>query len=128
MMAFVRRVLVIMAKDLRAELRTKEAINASLSFALVVLLLFSFAFDPSEETTREISGGLLWIVFAFAGTLLLNRSFARELSNDCLDALIAAPLPGSALFLGKALANLALLMAVEAVCFPVFGLFYNVSW
>ncbi len=93
-MAFARQVLVIMAKDLRAELRTKEAINASLSFALVILLLFSFAFDPSEETTREISGGLLWIVFAFAGTLLLNRSFARELPNDCLDALIAAPIPG----------------------------------
>ena len=77
MMAFLRQVLVIMAKDLRAELRTKEAINASLSFALVVLLLFSFAFDPSEETTREISGGLLWIVFAFAGTLLIDGKSTR---------------------------------------------------
>jgi heme exporter protein B len=128
MMAFVRQVLVIMAKDLRAELRTKEAINASLSFALVVLLLFSFAFDPSEETTREISGGLLWIVFAFAGTLLLNRSFARELSNDCLDALISAPIPGSALFLGKALANYVLVLAVELIALPLFGVFYNVRW
>jgi heme exporter protein B len=126
MMAFVRQVLVIMAKDLRAELRTKEAINASLSFALVVLLLFSFAFDPSEETTREISGGLLWIVFAFAGTLLLNRSFARELGNDCLDALISAPIPGSALFLGKALANYVLVLAVELIALPLFGVFYNV--
>jgi heme exporter protein B len=128
MMAFVRQVLVIMAKDLRAELRTKEAINASLSFALVVLLLFSFAFDPSEETTREISGGLLWIVFAFAGTLLLNRSFARELGNDCLDALISAPIPGSALFLGKALANYVLVLAVELIALPLFGVFYNVRW
>jgi heme exporter protein B len=128
MMAFVRQVLVIMAKDLRAELRTKEAINASLSFALVVLLLFSFAFDPSEETTREISGGLLWIVFAFAGTLLLNRSFARELNNDCLDALISAPIPGSALFLGKALANYILVLAVELIALPLFGIFYNVRW
>ncbi len=127
-MAFVRQVLVIMAKDLRAELRTKEAINASLSFALVVLLLFSFAFDPSEETTREISGGLLWIVFAFAGTLLLNRSFARELNNDCLDALISAPIPGSALFLGKALANYILVLAVELIALPLFGIFYNVRW
>jgi heme exporter protein B len=128
MMAFIRQVLVIMAKDLRAELRTKEAINASLSFALVVLLLFSFAFDPSEETTREISGGLLWIVFAFAGTLLLNRSFARELSNDCLDALISAPIPGAALFLGKALANYVLVLAVELIALPLFGIFYNVRW
>ena len=53
-----------------AELRTKEAVNASLSFALVILLLFSFAFDPTAEQTREISGGLLWIVFAFAGALV----------------------------------------------------------
>jgi len=127
-MAYARKVLVVMVKDLRAELRTKEAINASLSFALVVLLLFSFAFDPSEETTREISGGLLWIVFAFAGTLLLNRSFARELGNDCLDALIAAPVPGSALFLGKALANYLLVMAVELIALPLFGIFYNVRW
>jgi heme exporter protein B len=127
-MDFVRQVLVIMAKDLRAELRTKEAINASLSFALVVLLLFSFAFDPSEETTREISGGLLWIVFAFAGTLLLNRSFARELNNDCLDALIAAPISGAALFLGKALANYVLVLAVELIALPLFGIFYNVRW
>src|SRR6266496_5195586 len=103
-MQFVRQVLVILAKDLRAELRTKEAINASLAFALVILLMFSFAFDPEADTTREISGGLLWIVFAFAGTLVLNRSFARELPNDCLDALVSAPVPGSALFLGKALA------------------------
>ena len=65
---------------------------------------------PTEQT-REISGGLLWIVFAFAGTLVLNRSFARELPNDCLDALIAAPISGAALFLGKALANFVLLLA-----------------
>ena len=127
-MTFLRLVMVVMFKDLRAELRTKEAINASLSFALVVLLMFSFAFDPDEDTVRSISGGLLWIVFAFAGTLLLNRSFARELGNDCLDALISAPIPGSALFLGKALANFLLVLAVELVALPLFGIFYNVKW
>jgi len=93
----------------------------------VILVLFSFAFDPTEETTRDISGGLLWIVFAFAGALLLNRSFARELQNDCLDALVASPISGAALFLGKALANLALLLAVEALSFPVFAVFYNMD-
>src|SRR3954454_14449262 len=123
-----RQILTIFAKDLRAELRTKEAINASFAFALVILLMFSFAFDPQEETTREISGGLLWIVFAFAGTLILNRSFARELPNDCLDALISAPIPGAALFLGKVIANFVLLLAVELVSLPVFGIFYNVHW
>src|SRR5512132_499964 len=125
---FLRQVFTIAAKDLRAELRTKEAINASFAFAVMILLLFSFAFDPSEETTREIAGGLLWIVFIFAGTLILNRSFARELPNDCLDALIAAPVSGAALFLGKALANFVLVLAVEFVSLPVFGIFYNVRW
>jgi heme exporter protein B len=127
-MEFIRQMLVIAGKDLRAELRTKEAINASLAFALVILLLFSFAFDPSEETTREISGGLLWIVFAFAGTLVLNRSFAREVPNDCLDALVAAPISAAALLMGKVLANFALVIAVELVSLPVFGIFYNVQW
>ena len=127
-MRFLSQVMTITAKDLRAEMRTKEAINASFSFALVVLLLLSFAFEPTEQTTQEISGGLLWIVFIFAGTLILNRSFARELPNDCLDALIAAPIPGAALFLGKALANFVLILAVEFVALPVFGIFYNVRW
>ncbi len=65
-------------------------------------------------------------MFTFAGALVLNRSFAREMQNDCLDALLAAPLPASALLLGKALANFVLLMAVEFVSLPVFVLFYNV--
>ena len=127
-MNFARHVGVIFGKDLRAELRSKEAINASLSFALVILLLFSFAFDPSAEQTREIAGGLLWIVFAFAGTLILNRSFVRELPNDCLDGLIAAPISSAALFLGKALANFVLVLVVELVSLPIFGIFYNVRW
>ena len=92
------------------------------------LLLFSYTFNPSQEMMREVSGGLLWIVFAFAGTLTLNRSFARELPNDCLDALIAAPIPGSALFLGKCFASFVLVLAVELVSLPVFGIFYNVHW
>jgi len=125
-MEFFRQVLVIAHKDVRAELRTKEAVNASLAFALVVLLLFSFAFDPESETTREIAGGLLWIVYAFAGALVLNRSFARELPNDCLDGLIAAPISGAALFLGKALANYAQVLFVELISLPVFSIFYSV--
>jgi heme exporter protein B len=125
---FFRQTLVIAGKDLRAELRGKETINASLSFSLVILLLFSFAFDPTAEETRAICGGLLWLVFAFAGALVLNRSFARDLPNDCLDALIASPLSPSSLFLGKVLSNMVLLLTVELICLPIFGLFYNVNW
>lgn len=126
-MEFLRQVLVIAHKDVRAELRTKEAVNASFAFALVVLLLFSFAFDPESETMKEIAGGLLWIVYAFAAALILNRSFARELPNDCLDGLVSAPISGAALFLGKALANYALVLAVELVSLPVFGIFYSLD-
>ncbi len=127
-MSFLRLSLVIAAKDLRSEFRTKEALNASLSFSVVILLLFSFAFDPTSAMTREISGGLLWLAFAFAGALILNRGFARELNNDCLDALLSSPVSAAALFLGKALASFVLLLLVEAVSLPVFGIFYNVRW
>lgn len=124
----MKQVLTIALKDLRAELRGKEAINASVSFALVILLIFSFAFEPTEDETRAIAGGLLWIAFAFAGALILNRGFARELQNDCLDVLVASPVKGWGLFLGKAFANFVLLLGVEILCLPVFGIFYNVHW
>lgn len=127
-MLILRQTFTVAVKDLRSEFRTKEALNASLSFALVILLLFSFAFDPTADTTREISGGLLWLVFAFAGALILNRSFARELVNDCLDMLLASPVPSHALFLGKVLANYILLLGIEVCCLPVFGLFYRATW
>ena len=81
---FLRSALTIAAKDLRSELRNKEAMNAAVSFALVVLLLFSLAFEPAgNPDVRDMSGGLLWIVYLFAGILILNRSFARETEGGC---------------------------------------------
>jgi heme exporter protein B len=94
----------------------------------VILLIFSFAFEPTDTDVRKLSGGLLWIAFAFAGALLLNRSFAREIPNDCLDALVSSPIRGWELFLGKALASFLLLLGVELLCLPVYGIFYNVRW
>lgn len=125
-MTFLRRTLAIAAKDLRSEIRSKEAVNASISFALVILLLFSFAFDLEPQQMREIAGGLLWLIFAFAGALILNRSFARELVNDCLDALLSSPVSGAELFFGKCLANYVLIVIVECVSLPVFAIFYDV--
>lgn len=120
--------LLIAGKDLRMELRSKDALNAAVAFSLAMLLLFSFAFDPDSDQAREIAGGLLWLVFTFAGTLLLNRSFTRELPNDCLESLLASPIPAVSLLFGKAVANWVLLLIVEFLCLPVFGIFYNISW
>ena len=125
---WLRPILAVALKDLRIERRSKEVINAAFSFALVVLLLFSFAFDPSAEETRTLSGGLLWVVYSFCGALALNRGFARETQHDCLDALTASPASGSAIFLGKALANAVLLLALEVATLPIFTVFYNVRW
>ena len=115
-------------KDLRSEFRTKDSLNAAFSFAIVIILVFSFAISIDPEDIAAVSGGLLWMVFTFSGTLILNRSFARELPNDSLDTLLASPLSGSALFVGKTVANFVLLMMLEAVCFPLFGILYNVNW
>jgi heme exporter protein B len=122
---FLRAAWTIAGKDLRSEIRTKEAFNASFAFSLVILVLFSFAFDPSSEQLQTIAGGLLWMVFSFAGALVLNRSFARELQNDCLDALISSPTPVSAIFFGKTLANYLLLMIVEIASLAVFAILYD---
>jgi heme exporter protein B len=127
-MRFLRQTLTVASKDLKAEIRSKETVNASLSFAIVILLLFSFAFEPTSDVMEGLTGGLLWLVFAFAGALVVNRSFARDLPNDCLDALIASPVSASALFLGKTVANYVMLLTLELVSLPIFGLFYNVDW
>jgi heme exporter protein B len=122
-----RQAWAIFAKDLRMEFRGKEALNAAVAFALVVLILFSFAIDPTSEELKEMAGGLLWILFAFSGVLLLNRSFSREQANDALEVLLSLRVPPSALLLGKALANFVFILLVEAICLPVFGVLYNID-
>lgn len=129
MMRLVADAWIIASKDLRCELRDRQVLNAAISFALVVLLVFSFTFDPNTNVeVRSLSGGLLWVVYLFAGMLVLNRSFARETAQDCIDALVAAPVSGDAVFLGKALASWVLMLVVELASLPVFGIFYDVTW
>lgn len=127
-MTTLRHAAAIAAKDLRSEFRTKESINSTMSFSVVILLLFSFAFDPTPDMIAEFGGGLLWMVFAFAGALIVNRSFARELPNDCIDVLVSSPASGASLFIGKAFASFVLLYGIECICLPVFGIFYNITW
>jgi heme exporter protein B len=124
----LRQAFSVARKDLAVEVRTKESVNAAGAFAISILLLFSFAFDPASDTLRQISGGLLWLVFAFAGALVFNRGFARELPNECLDALLASPLSSASLLIGKAVANLVMLLVLELMSLVVFGIFYNIQW
>jgi len=124
---FFRHAWTIAAKDLRTEIRNREVISAAASFALVVLLMFGFAFDPSSNfEVRSLTGGLLWIIYVFAGILILNRGFARETVNDCLGALTAAPISPASIFIGKAFANWVLLVAMELISLPLFGMFYDI--
>ncbi len=127
-MKTLRQALLVAGKDLAVELRTKESLNAAGAFAVAILLLLSFSFDVAAEETRQSAGGLLWIVFAFAGALVFNRGFARELPNECLDALLSSALSASSLLVGKAMGNFVTLLAVEIVSLCVFGIFYGIRW
>jgi len=118
---------IILAKELRLELRTRELLNATVVFGIVVVVLFSFAFDPTVAESRRYGPGLLWIAFLFAGSLMLHPSFAREQSNETLDALRLAPISSFAILLGKMLANFIFLSAAEIILVPVFSVLYNVS-
>ena len=112
-MNYLAHVLTHLRKDLRIEWRSRDSINAMLFFALLIVVVFSLAFDPTSAMSRQIAGGILWVALLFAATTALNQSWNRELRNDVLDAQRLSPAPASALFVGKALANLVFVAIVE---------------
>jgi heme exporter protein B len=114
-----------LAKDLRIEWRSKDAINSMLFFALLVVVLFSLAFDPTRDVSRQIAGGILCVAILFASVTSLNQAWARELRHQVLDAQRMTPAPASSLFLAKAIANFLFVSIVEVVLTPVFVIFYN---
>ena len=126
-MSYSRIVWAHLRKDLRLEWRSRDAINGMLFFALLVVVVFAITFDPTgfPTTTRQISGGILWVALLFASITALNQSWARELRNQVLEAHRMAPAPASALFLGKAISNLLFVLVVEAVLAPIFIIFFN---
>jgi len=126
-MSTVRAASVILAKELRLELRTRELLTATVVFVLIVIVMFSYAFEPTAAESRRYGPGLLWIAFLFAGSLMLHPSFAREQSNETLDALRLAPISNFAILLGKMAANFIFLAIAEVILVPVFGVLYNVS-
>ncbi|RMF43081.1 MAG: cytochrome C biogenesis protein [Anaerolineae bacterium] len=122
-----RTTFAILWKDLAAELRSRELLSAMLVFALLVILIFNFALDLKPAIRREVTAGVLWATFAFAGTLGLNRSMASEKDRGCLDGLLLAPVDRSAIYFGKALGNLAFMFVIEAIVLPVYSVLYNVN-
>src|SRR6202522_4108460 len=116
---------VTLLKDLRLEWRSKDAINSMLFFSLLVVVVFSFSFDPSAEESRQIAGGLIWVAFLFAAVVALNQTWAREIRNQVLDAYRVSPAPPNSLFLAKTLGNFIFVIVLEALMTPLFIVFYN---
>jgi heme exporter protein B len=124
-MSFFNITRATLAKDIRLEWRSKDAINAMLFFSLLVVVIFSFAFDPTAEESRRIAGGLIWVAFLFAAIVALNQTWARELRNQVLDAYRVSPAPANPLFLAKALGNFIFVIVLEALMTPLFVMFYK---
>ncbi len=124
---FLRALWAIVWKDLSAEWRSRELFTAMLVFSLLVILIFNFALELDVRARTAITSGVLWVTFAFAGTLGLNRSMATEKDRGCLDGLLLAPVDRSAIYFGKAIANLIFMFVVEAVVLPVYSVLYNTN-
>lgn len=124
---FLQALWAVVWKDLVAELRSRELLSAMLVFALLVILIFNFALELDTRTRATITAGVLWVTFAFAGTLGLNRSMATEKDRGCLDGLLLAPVDRSAIYFGKALGNLVFMVIVEAIVLPVYSVLYNTN-
>ena len=124
---FLRALRAIIWKDLAAELRSRELLSAMLVFALLVILIFNFALELDARARATVTAGVLWVTFAFAGTLGLNRSMATEKDRGCLDGLLLAPVDRSAIYFGKAIGNLVFMFIVEAIVLPVYSVLYNTN-
>ena len=114
-----------LAKDLRIEWRSKDAINSMLFFALLVVVLFSLAFDPTVAVSRQIAGGILCVATLFASVSALNQAWAREIRHQVLDAQRMTPAPAASLFMGKVIANFFFVSVVQLLLAPLFIMFYN---
>jgi len=122
---FPGQVGALLWKDLLVELRTREILGGMVVFALLVLVIFNFAFDLRVDNVGGVAPGVLWVAFTFAGILGLGRSFIQEKDRGALDGLLAAPIDRGAIYLAKLLGNLLFMTVVEAIALPVFISFFN---
>jgi heme exporter protein B len=118
--------LLIARKDLAIEFRTRTAFFSALVFALLGIVIFYFAWDPTAVAPIDLAPGVLWGIFTFSGLLGLQRSFGIEQADRAIDALLGSPIPREAIYLGKAMANLVFVAAVQVIAIPAVQLFYGV--
>jgi heme exporter protein CcmB len=123
----LRQALLLVAKDVRIELRAKELLYSTVLFALVVLLIFSFAFFGGERPTVDVVAGLLWVATALAGTVGISRAFEREREGDTLRALLLSPAPREAIYLSKLVSITLLMLIVELTAALAIGLLYSLD-
>ncbi|MEE9583178.1 MAG: heme exporter protein CcmB [Dehalococcoidales bacterium] len=126
-MRFWRKAVVIAWKDILSEMRTMEIISSVLVFAILVIVIFNFAFGGRQQTINLVAPGILWVTFAFAGVLSLNRSFILEKEENCLEGLMACPVSREVIYVGKMLGSLLFLLFVEAIVLPIFAMLFNVA-
>jgi heme exporter protein B len=125
---FLRSALTITAKDIRIELRTRELLSSMFVFALVVSVLFSYTLDLKPTQVNDIAAGLLWLIFAFAGILGLNRVFVAESESGTLQGLLVAPIDRAALYLGKWFSTVLFIVVAQIINVPVFAVFANLPF
>ena len=114
MMAYMGPMLAVLAKDALLELRTKDILVSVPVFALLVIVVFNFALDPTPSTVAMIAPGILWVAYTFGGVLGLNRSFAIERDRGNIHGLMLAPVGRDAIYYGKFLGNLSFMLLIEA--------------
>jgi heme exporter protein B len=124
---YFRALWAVVWKDLIAELHSRELLSAMLVFALLVILIFNFALELDPKTRTTVTSGVLWVTFAFAGTLGLNRAMSMEIYRGCLDGLLLAPVDRSAIYFGKAISNLVFMLSVEIIIMPVYSVLYGTN-
>jgi heme exporter protein B len=119
------KVLLIALKDIRTEMRAREVVLSTLAFAVLVIVVFNFAFGGRPEDIKAVAPGILWVTFIFAGMLGLTRSFQAEAEESCLLGLMSCPASRDVIYFGKMLANLVFMLLVEALVLPVFAVFFD---
>lgn len=124
---FAGHVWAIVQKDLLLEARTRELFASMVFFAILVGLVFNFAFELRVANVVGVLSGAVWTAFLFAAVLGLNRSFALEREDGSLEGLVLSPINRSALFAGKLIATLLFMLGMEVIVLAVFSIFFNVS-